>query len=34
MKNLDDLEAFVRVVDSGDFSSAARSLNVTDLRMC
>ncbi|ANS40603.1 LysR family transcriptional regulator [Serratia inhibens] len=29
MKNLDDLEAFVRVVDSGDFSSAARSLNVT-----
>ncbi|EHA15926.1 LysR family transcriptional regulator [Halomonas sp. HAL1] len=29
MKNLDDLEAFVRVVDSGDFSSAARSLNLT-----
>ncbi len=29
MKNLDDLEAFVRVVDSSDFSSAARSLNVT-----
>lgn len=29
MKNLDDLEAFIRVVDSGDFSSAARSLNVT-----
>lgn len=29
MKNLDDLEAFVRVVDSSDFSSVARSLNVT-----
>ncbi|WP_374748765.1 LysR family transcriptional regulator [Klebsiella variicola] len=29
MKNLDDLEAFVRVVDSSDFSSAARSMNVT-----
>ncbi|MGQ8708143.1 LysR family transcriptional regulator [Serratia sp. TSA_198.1] len=29
MKNLDDLEAFIRVVDSSDFSSAARSLNVT-----
>ncbi|GEN29204.1 LysR family transcriptional regulator [Halovibrio variabilis] len=29
MKNLDDLEAFIRVVDNGDFSSAARSLNLT-----
>lgn len=29
MKNLDDIEAFVRVVECGDFTGAARVMNVT-----